>query len=118
MIPLIDADILLYEIGFGCVTGWKAIKEWKEGDAPLDPPPWDYVAELVDNRIADICGKVMATKPPKLYLTGKGNFREAIAKKAKYKGNRIAEKPFHYENIKAYLINKYELEGFLYKLWW
>lgn len=108
MQPLIDGDVLVYEIGFAAETGWKAVKEWKEGDAPLDPPPFDYVAELLDNRIAHICGAVMATKEPILYLTGKGNFREAIAKTLPYKGNRDKlSKPWHYTNIKAYMQTKY-----------
>lgn len=104
MQPLIDGDILVYEIGWASEVGWKSIKEWKEGDPALDPPPFDYVAELLDNRIAEICGCVMATQPPIIYLTGKGNFREAIAKRKPYKGTRKEEgKPWHYANIWAYL---------------
>lgn len=46
----------------------------------------------------------MATQPPIIYLTGKGNFREAIAKRKPYKGTRKEEgKPWHYANIWAYL---------------
>ena len=108
MQPLVDADVLVYEIGFASETGWKAVKEWKEGDAPLDPPPFDYVAELLDNRIADICGTVMATEPPILYLTGAGNFRENIGITLPYKGNRDnLKKPWHYQNIKAYMMTRY-----------
>lgn len=104
MQPLIDGDILVYEIGWAADVGWRSIKEWKEGDVPLDPPPFDYVAELLDNRIAEICGCVMATQPPIIYLTGKGNFREAIAKRKPYKGTRKEDgKPWHYANIWAYL---------------
>ncbi len=103
MQPLVDGDILVYEIGWAAEVGWKSKIEWKEGD-PVSPPPFDYVAELLDNRIAEICGCVMATQPPILYLTGKGNFREAIAKRKPYKGTRKEEgKPWHYANIWAYL---------------
>ena len=110
MKPLVDGDVLVYEIGWAAETGWRAIKEWKEGDEPLPPPPFDYVAELLDNRVAEICGKVMATEPPTLYLTGKGNFREAIAKKKPYKGNRKEDnKPWHYANIKSYMQTKYDV---------
>lgn len=109
MQPLVDADILLYEIGYAAETGWKAIKGWKEGDAPLDPPPWDYVAELLENRIANICGEVMATEKPRFFLTGKDNFRFQIAKKQPYK-DRPGHKPWHYANIKAYLIGHYGAE--------
>ncbi len=108
MQPLIDGDVLVYEVGWGAETGWRSVKGWKEGDPPLDPPPFDYVAELLDNRIADICGAVQATEPPILYLTGKNNFREAIAKRKPYKGTRKEDgKPWHYANIKAYMQVEY-----------
>ncbi|HET8689279.1 MAG TPA: hypothetical protein VFM18_21925 [Methanosarcina sp.] len=104
MQPLLDADVLAYEIGFAAEVGWKSMKE---GEV-VDPPPFEYVAELLDNRIAEICGKVMATEPPILYLTGKSNFRDKIAKKIPYKGNRDTQKrPFHYKNLRAYMQVKY-----------
>jgi hypothetical protein len=100
MQPLIDADVLVYEVGFGAETGWK-----KEGRD--EPPPFDYVADMVDNRINNICAIVNATKPPILFLTGQGNFRFDIAKRQPYK-DRPGNKPFHYKNIKAYIQSKYE----------
>lgn len=43
-----------------------------------------------------------------LFLTGKGNFRESIAKVKPYKGNRVLmEKPVHYEAIRRYLRNRW-----------
>jgi len=72
MRPLIDADVLLYEVGFGSETGWKALKGWEKGMEEIDPPPFEYVAELLDNKIADICAKVGATSPPTLYISGEG----------------------------------------------
>jgi hypothetical protein len=95
--PIIDADILCYEVGFAAETGWM-----NEGF-----PPFDYVAEMLDNRIANICAMVEATEPPILYLTGKGNFRFDIAKRTPYK-DRPSNKPWHYKNIKAYIQGKYD----------
>lgn len=107
MKPLIDGDILLYEIGFGSETGWRGLHP-----ESTDPPPFDYVREMVDGRIEEICNKVLQhfgkCDKPHLFLTGKGNFREEIAKKKKYKGNRTKPKPFHYNNIKTYLMFKYD----------
>jgi 5'-3' exonuclease len=60
------------------------------------------VADLLTNRINNICAIVGATAPPKVFLTGKTNFRTEIAKRRKYK-ERPSLKPFHYYNIKAYL---------------
>lgn len=106
MVPLIDGDILLYECGFGAETGWKSIHP-----DSTDPPSWDYVQQMVDGRIEEICKAVGATSKPRLFLTGKDNFREKIAKKAVYKGNRDKlAKPWHYANIKAYLIGCYNAE--------
>lgn len=113
MTPLVDSDILLYECGFGSETGWKHLHPDSS-----DPPPFEYVKEMVDGRIQEICSKVKdffgSCEKPILYLTGKGNFREAIAKKKPYKGNRLQPKPFHYANIKGYLKVAYdaiEVEG-------
>lgn len=94
MQPLIDGDVLIYEVGFGVMTGW-------EGD---DPPPFEMAREMLENKIANICALVEATKPPKIYLTGSGNFREKIATLKPYKGNRQQPKPFHYNNLRAYMI--------------
>ena len=92
MIPLIDADILLYEVGYGA--------EYKR-EVPSD---WDHVQEMVDLLIAKICNAVEATSPPVLFLSGKTNFRDDIAVKKGYKANRKDKpKPFHYKNLKAYL---------------
>jgi hypothetical protein len=97
MQPLIDADVLRYEVGFAAETGWQG-----EGI-----PPFDYAAELLDNRIANICAMVGATSPPILYLTGKTNFRNDIAKRKKYK-ERPSHKPFHFANVTAYIKGKYD----------
>jgi len=94
MIPQIDADVLRYEIGsIGDIDG---------------PKSFDFVASVLDGRIEDICHAVNATGPPVLYLTGKGNFRDAVAFTKPYKGNRDnKEKPFHFENLTVYMKNQY-----------
>lgn len=97
MQPLIDADVLRYEIGYAGEAGWQS-----EGF-----PPFDYVAELFDNRIANICAITEATLPPILYLTGKGNFRNEIAVSQKYK-ERPSLKPWHFNNLTAYIKGKYD----------
>lgn len=97
MQPLVDADVLRYEVGFGVETGWEGA-----GYAPFD-----YAAEMLDNRIANICALVEATQPPILYLTEGKNFRNDIAKKTPYK-QRAGEKPFHFKNLTAYMKAKYD----------
>lgn len=94
MTPLIDADIILYEIGFASQV---------KIDGDILPDSVEDVNQRVDNKIKEICATVYATEPPVLYLTGKGNFRYEVAKAREYKGNRKQIKPFHYNYIKAYL---------------
>lgn len=102
--PLIDGDVIRYEIGFASEVGWQ-----QEG-----VPPFDYVADKVDNLINHLCVVTESTLPPVIYFTGKTNFRTDIAKRQKYK-DRLSNKPYHYKNITAYLKGKYEWkerEGF------
>jgi len=105
MQPLVDADVLVYECGFAAETAWKG--ENKGIDILENPPPFDRVAELLDNRINNTCAIVDATHPPILFLTGKGNFRYAIAKRTPYK-DRAGNKPYHYKNLLAYIKGKYD----------
>ena len=97
MQPLIDCDVLLYEVGFAVEAGWQS-----EGF-----PSFDYAAEKFDADIKNICAMVEATEPPILYLTGPGNFRHSIAKRQPYK-ERPSVKPFHYYNLKAYARGQYD----------
>ena len=93
MKPLIDADILRYEVGFGAETGWQT-----EGELP----PWPYVEEMLHYRIDKICADVGATEPPVLYITEGRTFRFDIAKRKPYKGTRKEHKPWHFNNLTVY----------------
>lgn len=122
---LIDADILAYEIS-ACgeykdeETGEKVIRDFQ------------FVADLLDQRIKEIEGECWATEPSTLYLTGderlikslnrkrrrigeeeilyKDNFRKEIAKAKPYKGTRKAEKPFHFHNLREYMLEWYDTQ--------
>lgn len=117
MHPLIDADLLLYEVGFGSQGSI---------DGKVVPLAWKNAQENVDRRIALICEEVEATSPPALFLTAntfmnsllnkhreeqvefKENFRKAAAVSKRYKSNRLAEKPFHFNNLIVYLLSAYD----------
>ncbi len=110
MQPLIDTDVLRYEIG---ATG-----QYKNERGELVYRDFDWVASALDNRIADICEAVEATEAPILYITGDKrllgeeflpNFREEIAVSKGYKAQRKNEKPFHWRNITAYVLAKYDV---------
>lgn len=120
--PLIDADVLRYEVGFG--------SEWVDEQDNHVINNFDQVAELFDRKIAEICEEVWGDVPPCLYLTGdkktvdkatkKGvvpitpygkyvpNFREAAAITKGYKANRKGNKPFHFNNLTCYILNHYD----------
>lgn len=108
MQPLIDGDILVYEIGYAAECGWRGIHE---GEEDISPPPFDYTADLLEKRIMEICNAVGYTENPIIYLSGSTNFREEIAITKGYKENRDPEKkPYHYKNLKAHLKQTYHAE--------
>lgn len=120
---LIDSDILVYEIA-NCgqytdeITGELIVREF------------DYVASLLDDKVREIEALCWATEPSILFLTGDRkltksvnkkrkhegkeeiafvpNFRFEVAKKKEYKGTRKQDKPFHYNNIREYMLANYE----------
>jgi 5'-3' exonuclease len=64
---------------------------------------------MFDRKVNEICQEAGGTEPPILFYTGKRNFRDEIAEKKEYKGNRKeAKKPFHFNNLKAYAIATYD----------
>lgn len=119
MKPLIDGDILLYEIGFS--------GEIKGEDGEQVILPFDRVIELFDKKIELICDDVEATEPPTIYLTGDKhlwkiynrqngsdiepvpNFRHTIAVTKGYKSTRVKSKPYHFLNLAAYIISEYDV---------
>lgn len=88
---LIDGDILLYSVGWG--------SEDVEDEWVVDSKIESFFARLFDS---------LKVYNYKVYLTGKGNFREGVAKSHKYKGKRKKEKPHWYPYIKDYLIHMYD----------
>lgn len=110
MQALIDADILLYEIGASSEyidenTGEKVVRGF------------DWVADLLEDKINNIVKDSGSDGPPKLFLTSipyfykdkfLPNFREELAVSKPYKGTRKNEKPFHYHNIYLHLAKNYD----------
>lgn len=118
MKALLDADILLYEIG--------SIGQFKDEEGELIIRSWSFVEKKLDAKVKEICDAIEATEEPLLFITGsqwltnafkrtrdlpvyKPNFRIDIAKTKVYKGTRKdKEKPHHYEAILLYLVTNYE----------
>ncbi len=121
---LIDADIL--QLAYECsACGQYTDDETNE----LIIREFDFVAELLDQRIQEIEAECWADKPSVLFLTGDErlnhlvnkrnrflqesevlyirNFRHDVAVTKAYKGQRHQDKPLHFNNIRAYMLNKY-----------
>lgn len=124
---LIDSDVLRYEIG--------ACGEYDEVDEATGEKvhyvrDFEFVAELFENRIRGILEDCESTQPPILFLTGNScstrilnnqrklagetlfeleiPLRERIAVSKPYKGTRKEEKPFHFNNLTAYILSNYD----------
>lgn len=95
--PLVDGDILRYEIGYASETGWRA----KRQDDSL--PPFSYVEDVLLKRLADICSALNTNKKPAIYFTEGKTFRYDIAKKKPYKATRQEKKPWHFQNLTVYM---------------
>lgn len=94
--PLVDGDVIRYELGFAAEAGWRAMG--KESS-----PPWEYVQELLHLRLEQIKRDLHTDKDPVLYFTTGPTFRFDLAKKKPYKGTRKENKPYHYDNLTVYL---------------
>lgn len=119
---LIDADVLLHELG------WSGeFKDKETGENVL--LPFEAVAELLDKKIKLIEYECEATEPSILFITESEkivemynknsfspcpliftpNFRYEMGKTKPYKGTRNNPKPFHFYNIVAYLMANYSV---------
>mgnify|MGYP006285547695 FL=1 len=85
---LIDADILIYRIGFAT-------------DAETESTAIRTMAGFLEDLLLLDLPTVQTWE---LFLTGKGNFRNEVAITAPYKGNRKSEKPKHYHLLREYLV--------------
>ena len=123
LIPRIDSDVILYEIG--------SCGQYKDEEGELVVREFEFVIKLVDELIAAIGEAVMSSGPPVLYITSrpdfiaalnrrnrfmgdeplvfKPNFREAIAITKPYKGTRKSDKPYHFMNLFLYLYETYDV---------
>jgi len=98
LIPLIDGDILRYEVGFAAETGWRGVTDDKESI-----PPFHYVEGLLLSRLDFITNNIGTEAPPRIFITEGHTFRYDLAKTKPYKGTRKDNKPWHYKNITLYM---------------
>ena len=98
MIAHLDGDVLVYELGFAADALW-AYQHQEKGVDVIDPAPFDIVLEMMERRIPYIVQEAGADDFV-MYLTGKHNFRNFIAKTVPYK-QRVGNRPTNYKNTRA-----------------
>lgn len=129
MRALIDADVLLHELGWSGQFLNKDPTMGEEGEEVI--LPFEQVAEMLDEKIKLICLDCETNQPPILFVTDSEsltnsrnkkarflgeeekdfvpNFRYEVAKTKPYKGTRKNPKPFHFNNILAHMEATYDL---------
>ncbi len=124
---LIDADILVYSIGFSSQTAHYNVYD---SDSEIT---WEYSSIGEAKKAAGIVGVITTTIEPRaesvvesklkvaiatifkntgaddkrLFLTGDRNFRSKVAVTFPYKGNRKMAKPVHYPFIRDTMVKEY-----------
>lgn len=102
--PLIDADVIVYRVGF-------AVDAAKHPDGTPKDEPVEYALATVRSVLENIHDKFPEQEYRRIFLTGKGNFRDKAATLQVYKGNRDpSHKPRYYSDIKDYLIGVHKAE--------
>lgn len=87
--PLFDGDSFIYRVGFA-----------SKADEPLE-----HCLHSVKTVVQRVLDKFPQREWYKMYIAGKGNYRNDIATMFVYKGNRDPDKkPFYYKEIREYLI--------------
>lgn len=101
MRALIDADIFRYQ--FGSVEMKHPFLENE-----TIPASSDYIKQLVDGSIKEVLDAT-GSDSYICALSGRGNFRNEVATRQPYKGNRDPQvtRPFHYGTIERHIINSH-----------
>jgi hypothetical protein len=92
MLALIDADIVVYRVAFAAQ---------EENEKVVLSRTAEFMEDLVMKPwVTDYKG----------FLTGSNNYRKEIAVTAPYKGNRVQERPVHYQLVRDYLVSAWGCE--------
>lgn len=98
--PLIDADGLVYRVGFASDSN-----NDKQGEE------LSHCLHGLKETLSHIYGLFDGPRPARVFLQGPGNYRERVATLQPYKGNRDpSAKPRWYEEIRHYLVEYHGAE--------
>lgn len=95
-LPLIDGDILRYEVGFAAEAGYRHLTGKQDGI-----PPFHFVEEILLSRIENICGVLETDAKPRIFITEGRTFRYDMY--PEYKAGRVDNKPWHFDNLTLYM---------------
>ena len=88
-IALVDGDLIVYRVGLADKT---------------QEEPLSYTLHSVKTFVESILSNFSRREEAKLFLTGKGNYRDTMATIKPYKGNRDPSKrPVYFDEIREYL---------------
>lgn len=88
LVPLVDADIIIYRCGF----------------ASKEHEPLSHTLQSAKTVLEAIYDTFPAATDRKVYLTGRGNFRDKLATIKVYKGNRDPlHRPEYYDELREYI---------------
>ncbi len=112
---LIDSDYFAYMVGAisQSPTRDTDIKDQEyvcvdeENDTMIWVDPLPLVYWRIDNEFDKIKDACLSDNIEPWLTPDKGNFREAIAVSRPYKGGRTGRRPYHYQAIRDYMVNKY-----------
>lgn len=90
----IDADLWTYDIAFACQP------------RGMELLPFAVARSFIERRIDEVLSAT-GCDCFTMYLTGRNNFRDSVATERTYKGGRLRDKPYHYHNIRNYLMGLY-----------
>lgn len=111
--PIIDCDLLRYRCGFAADSAMT--KQAKEAYPDATPgeiqeilAETDYQGHALQN-VKTVVEYILEEFNPEYtaFIQGDGNFRDTLATIKPYKGNRGANKPKYYMEIKDYLIDRW-----------
>ena len=98
---LIDGDILRYEVGFAAEA---AIKAASGGKQLL--PDWEWIENIFFERFNRICEETEVIDYT-IFLSEGESFRFKVATTKPYKGQRVDNKPWHFNNLTEFIKAKF-----------
>lgn len=100
---LFDADSIVYMAGFACEK-----KDKNTGEVEVEPI--ENCFQIVKTIVEGTLELFNPDAEHRIFIGGKNNFRFDIATIQPYKGNRDQAKPHYYDDVRTFLVERYDAE--------